>query len=120
MEERGEERVIQYFKEKENLRVIDKLRSAGLNLEEEKKGSVDLTDERFKNKTFVFTGKLENFSRDEAKEAVEERGANVTNSVSKNTDYVVAGDDPGSKYKKAKELNVKVLSEQEFVKMLEN
>lgn len=118
--EKTAESVIQYFGEKENLKVIDKLRNAGLNFEEEKKGNVGLIDERFKDKTFVFTGKLEHFSRDEAKEIAERRGANVTNTVSKNTDYLVAGDDPGSKYKKAKELNVKILSEQEFIKMLEN
>ena len=117
--EKTAESVIQYFDEKENMKVIDKLRSAGLNFEEAKKESVDLIDERFYDKTFVFTGKLEHFSRDEAKKAAEERGANVTSSVSNNTDYVVAGDDPGSKYDKAKELNVRILSESEFLRMLE-
>ena len=88
-------------------------------LEEEEQEKDIQEDERFNNKTFVFTGKLEHFSRDEAKKAAEERGGIVTSSVSKNTDYVVVGEEPGSKHEKAIQLNIRVLSEEEFLKMLE-
>ena len=72
-----------------------------------------------KGKTFVFTGALELFKRDEAKKLVEGLGARASSSVSKQTDYVVVGVDPGSKYDKAKKLGVTVLSEEEFRKLVE-
>ncbi len=71
----------------------------------------------FNGKTFVLTGRLENFTRDEAAKLIEERGGRISNSVSKKTDYVVAGDDAGSKLDKAKSLNVKVIDEDEFTLM---
>lgn len=116
--EKTAESVMQFFKKDENLKVIEKLRKAGLKFEEEEKEIATQVDEHFKNKTFVFTGTLTHFSRDEAKKAVEERGAKVTSSVSKNTDYVVVGEEPGSKYDKAKELGVRILSEEELLEML--
>ena len=69
-------------------------------------------------KTFVITGTLDRFTRDEAKKMVQSRGGKVTGSVSKKTDYVVAGADPGSKLTKAEELGVTVLSEDEFVELV--
>lgn len=116
--EKTAQSVVQFFKKEENLKVIDKLRRAGLRFEQKKREHPAQEDERFKDKTFVFTGSLERFTRDEAKQLVEERGGKVTNSVSSNTDYVVAGEDPGSKYRKAKELGVKILKEQEFLEMI--
>ena len=76
-------------------------------------------DERFVGKTFVLTGKLENYTRDEAAKLVEDRGGRVSSSVSKKTDYVVAGEDAGSKLTKAETLGVAILSENEFALMLE-
>ena len=70
-------------------------------------------------KTFVLTGSLESMSRDEAKEKIREMGGNVSESISNKTDYLVAGNEPGSKYEKAKELGVKILNEKEFLKILE-
>jgi len=69
-------------------------------------------------KTFVITGTLKNFSRDEAKEVVRAQGGSVSSSVSKQTDYVVAGENPGSKFDRANELGVKVLTEIEFQNIL--
>ena len=71
-------------------------------------------------KTFVITGSLESMSRDEAKEKLRELGASVSSSVSKKTFAVVAGADPGSKFADAQKLNVQILSEQEFLKLLKN
>jgi DNA ligase (NAD+) len=71
----------------------------------------------FSGKSFVLTGSLENFTRDEASRMIKERGGKVSSSVSKKTDFVLVGDDPGSKYDKAKKLGVQILSEKEFQKM---
>ena len=67
----------------------------------------------------MLTGKLAGFTRDDAKEKLQALGAKVAGSVSKNTDYVVCGEDPGSKFEKAKQLGVKVLEEKEFLELVE-
>ena len=77
-----------------------------------------MLDERFAGKTFVLTGKLENYTRDEAAKLIEERGGRVSSSVSKKTDFVVAGEDAGSKLTKAESLGVAVLDEAEFGAMI--
>ena len=77
-----------------------------------------MLDERFVGKTFVLTGKLENYTRDGAAKLIEERGGRVSSSVSKNTDFVVAGSDAGSKLTKAESLGVSVLDEATFRAML--
>ena len=106
-----------FFANDRNQKVIRKLRQAGVRFEEADKSQKQV-DDRFEGKTFVLTGSLENYTRDEASEAIRLRGGKVSGSVSKNTDYVVAGADPGSKLDKARELNVTVLNEDEFRKML--
>lgn len=116
--EKTAESVKQFFTRPENLKVLEKLRNAGLPFQEAVPEKPPATDERFAGKTFVFTGRLEHFSRDEAGELVHERGGVVSNSVSKKTDYVVVGEDPGSKYEKARSLGVRILSEKEFLEML--
>lgn len=105
-----------FFREEKNLGIVQRLREAGVVMENE--GSETGTDERFAGKTFVLTGKLEGFTRSEAASEIEARGGRAASSVSKNTDYVVAGEAAGSKLRKAEELGVPVLSESELVKML--
>jgi DNA ligase (NAD+) len=103
-----------------NTTVLEKLRAAGVPFSEEAPApAAGEADDRFAGKSFVFTGALSRFTRDEAGELVEKRGGKVIKSVSKKTDYVVIGEDPGSKYTIAKELGVTTLTEDEFVKMLE-
>ncbi len=108
--------VVSYFSDDKNKRLIQELKDLGLNMKQSKKDIK--TNEAFLGKIFVLTGKLQYYKRDEAKEIIESLGGKVTNSVSKNTDFVVAGEEAGSKLKKAKDLKITVLSEQGFIKMM--
>lgn len=83
-------------------------------------GQEQLENEMFNNKTFVLTGGLSNITRGEAKELIERYGGTVSNSVSKKTDVVIVGENPGSKYEKAKELNIITWSEQQFSEIIKN
>lgn len=76
--------------------------------------------DNLKGKTFVLTGRLEQYTRQEMKEIIEARGGKVTNSVSKNTDFLLAGKDPGSKLQKAKELGLKILGEEDLQELLDS
>lgn len=107
------ESVYQFFRNEKNLAVIERLKTAGVKLEIDGDANAEL-NENFNGKTFVLTGKLEQFTRDEAAKIIEDFGGRVSSSVSKKTDYVVAGSDAGSKLTKAESLGVKVLSEDEF------
>jgi DNA ligase (NAD+) len=91
------------------------LRDAGVRPKAQKR---EVKSQKLAGKSFVFTGGLANRSREEAGELVQQHGGKVSGSVSKKTDYVVVGTDPGSKYDKAKELGVEVLTEGEFEKLL--
>ncbi|PYV78550.1 MAG: DNA ligase (NAD(+)) LigA [Acidobacteria bacterium] len=99
--------IVEFFDEPKNRELVDELRAAGLTL----KGKKKERGTKLSSKTFVLTGTLANYSRDEAKKMIEDAGGKVTGSVSKKTDYVVAGTDAGSKLDKAKELGVKVIDE---------
>jgi len=110
------ESIENFFKQKENLKVIEKLKKAGVNTKR-KKEEVALKG-KLLGKTFVFTGELNSFTRDEAETLVRRLGGTPTSSVSKKTDYVVVGRDPGSKYDKAKKLGVKIINEEEFKKIV--
>ena len=111
------ESVVGYFADPEHLALIDKLRQAGVLMEE--KQAADLPPQIFAGKTFVLTGALSTLSRDEASAEIEKRGGKAASSVSRKTDFVVAGAEAGSKLTKARELGVTVLTEQEFLAMLE-
>lgn len=111
------ESVHDWFNDEGNRALCDRLRAAGVSTELAG-GAGGEEDERFAGKLFVLTGRLEGMTREEAAAVIEARGGRVTSSVSKKTDYVVAGEDAGSKLDKAKALDVTVLSEDEFKEML--
>ncbi|MGH7493055.1 MAG: NAD-dependent DNA ligase LigA [bacterium] len=110
------ESVTRFFKERKNVATIAKLLKGGVKIRELARPKAP--DQKFTGKTFVFTGALEKFSRDEAERMVDEHGGRASGSVSKKTDFVVAGPGAGSKLEKARELGVKVVSEEEFLKMV--
>ncbi len=107
--------IVTFFRNPENIGVIKRMLESGVSPAEEEKTSGG----RFAGKTFVFTGSLTRFTRDEAKRMVEVEGGHAAGSVSRKTDFVVAGAEAGSKLAKAAELGVKILNEQEFQDMLE-
>ncbi|MGB7464658.1 MAG: NAD-dependent DNA ligase LigA [Candidatus Acidiferrum sp.] len=109
------ESIVEFFSEAANRKLVKKLRDAGVRPTAEKR---EVKSQKLAGKSFVFTGGLANRSREDAGELVQQHGGKVSGSVSKKTDYVVVGADPGSKYDKAKELGVTVLTEGEFEKLL--
>jgi DNA ligase (NAD+) len=104
------ESIVEFFSIAANRKLVERLREAGLTLTGQRKRR----GTKLAGKTFVLTGTLGHFTRDEAKKMIEDAGGKVTGSVSKKTDYVVAGADAGSKLDKAKELGVKVINEEEM------
>lgn len=106
--------ILAWFANPQSRHLIERLRQAGVNMRAEEQGS----DQRFAGKTFVLTGALERFTRDEATEMIEQRGGKAASSVSRKTTYVVAGEAAGSKLRKAQELGITVLSEEEFLDLL--
>ena len=106
--------IVEFFQEPRNRDLVKQLRDAGLTFTGKKKER----GTKLAGKTFVLTGTLARYSRDEAKKMIEDAGGRVSGSVSKKTDYVVAGADAGSKLDKAKELNVKVIGEKEMENLL--
>lgn len=106
--------ILAWFADPQSQHMISRLREAGVNFE----SHVRQEDDRFAGMTFVLTGALSLFTRDEATEKIERFGGKAAGSVSKKTTYVVAGENAGSKLKKANELGIPVLSEEDFLKML--
>lgn len=107
--------IIEFFMQEQTKDLIEKLKNAGVNmncLEEES------DDKRFEGKTFVLTGSLELFTRKEAEDIIEKLGGKTSSSVSKKTDYVLAGEDAGSKLTKAKSLGINIISETDFKEMI--
>src|SRR5262249_3720128 len=102
--------IVQFFAEPRNRELVRELRAAGLKMSGEKKQR----GTKLAGKTFVLTGELENYSREQARKMIEEAGGKVTGSVSKKTDYVIAGPGAGSKLDKAKELGISVINEDQL------
>ena len=109
--------IYEYFHNEENI----KKKKKGLELGIKPENAYTISDNlKLKGKSFVITGTLNEFSRDKAQEILKSLGAKTPSSVSRNTDYVIAGENPGSKLDKAKSLGITVLSEEEFKKMVED
>ena len=110
------ESMARFFREKRNQEVLAKLRQAGVRFEQKK--AARRGPRPLEGKQFVLTGTLPHYSRDEAQRMIEEAGGRVTSSVSKKTDYVVVGSEPGSKLEKARSLGVKTIDEADLLKLL--
>jgi len=107
-----------FFEEPKNRQLIEELRVLGLKFEEESTGE-ETAEKPFDGKTFVITGTLQKFTRDEATAWIEARGGRVSSSVSKKTDYLLAGEEAGSKLRKAESLGVAVISEDDLRRLAE-
>ena len=107
--------IMDWFASPQSQHLIARLKEAGVNMQAEQKGE----DQRFAGKTFVLTGTLDRFTRAEATKMIEDRGGKAAGSVSKKTTYVVAGEAAGSKLRKAQELGVPVLTQEEFLALME-
>lgn len=105
------ESIVSYFKDPDNLQLIEKLKNAGVNMVQEQQ---ETGEQLLAGKLFVLTGTLSKYSRKEAQELIEKLGGKVSSSVSKKTDYVLAGEEAGSKLEKAQALGITVISEEEF------
>ena len=110
---RASESIYNWFRIKENKELIDNLIKQGIDI-----SAPEQISKKLSGKTFVLTGSLEDITRNEAKQRIRFLGGKVSNSVSQKIDYVVKGREPGTKYKKAKELGVKIINEQQFLAML--
>jgi len=115
--ERVAKSIYDWFRNEKNLELIKGLKKAGVKILPPQKRE---KEEKLKGLKFVFTGTLKSMTREEAKEKVRDLGGEVVGSVSKNVDYVIVGENPGSKYEKAKKLGVKTTSEEEFLKMIKH
>ena len=107
--------IFEFFSQPQTKDLLQRLKQANVNMILKEN---ELIDDRFANKTFVITGKLDKYSRDEVEEIIEKHGGKASSSVSKKTDYVLAGEDAGSKLTKAEGLGIKVISEEEFEEMI--
>lgn len=121
--EKTAESILAFFRQEQNIRLIEKLRLAGVRMEEAAVaaaagGGPERDSQPLKGLTFVLTGTLRTMTRNEALEAITALGGRVAGSVSRKTDYVVAGENPGSKYDKARELGVRIITEEEFLRLL--
>ena len=109
--------IYEFFQEKRNCKFIEKLKKVGVEIESQKS---KVKSQKLKGLTFVLTGSLETMTREEAKEKIRILGGEISESVSKKTDFVICGKEPGSKLEKAKQLGLKMLNEQDFLKLLKS
>ena len=109
------ENIAAWFAQPQSKHLVERLRAAGVNFESLR----TVTDDRFAGKTFVLTGALSKFTREEATDKIELFGGKAAGSVSKKTSYVVVGENAGSKERKARELGIPILSEDDFLQMIE-
>ncbi len=107
--------IFDWFRNKKNIDLLNRLEKTGVKIET---AGLQTTDYRLQGLTFVLTGSLKSTSRDQAKQKIRDLGGEISGTVSKKTDYVIAGSEPGSKYERAKKLNIKILNEKEFLKLI--
>ena len=107
--------IYEWFRQERNVKFIEKLGKTGIKITGAEKKAKKL---KLKGITFALTGTLEKMARNEAKNKIRELGGDISETVSKNVDYVIVGKEPGSKYSKAKKLGVKILAEEEFLRLL--
>ncbi len=107
--------IYEFFKQDQTIDLINRLKEANVNMEELENENID---NRFEGKTFVLTGALEKFTRKEASDLIEKHGGKTSGSVSKKTDYVLAGEDAGSKITKAQSLGIEIITEEQFEEMM--
>ncbi|MBU2598435.1 MAG: NAD-dependent DNA ligase LigA [Actinobacteria bacterium] len=107
--------IVNFFKQSSNKKIIEKLKRAGLLMERE---VIEELPQLLEEKSFVVTGKLTGYTRDEITELIKSLGGKVSSSISKKTDYVLVGEEPGSKFEKAKKLKLKIITEKEFNKLI--
>ena len=107
--------IVEFFAQEQTKDLINRLKNAGVNTKYLKEGS---TDNRFEGKTFVITGTLEKYTRKEVEDLIENLGGKVSSSVSKKTDYLLAGEDAGSKLTKAQNIGTTIITEEDFEKMI--
>ena len=105
----------EFFRQEQTIDLISKLKQAGVNMNAIETEDID---DKFEGKTFVLTGSLEQFSRKEASDLIEKHGGKVSSSVSKKTDYVLAGEEAGSKLTKAQSLGIEIITEEQFKEMM--
>jgi len=110
------ESILAFFRQEANRDIIEELRRAGVRLEEE---AVELRERPLSGQEFVITGRLETFPRSEVEARIKELGGSVGSSVTRKTTHLVVGAEPGSKLERARALGTKVLSEEEFLRLLE-
>jgi DNA ligase (NAD+) len=114
--EKSAESLVSWLGSKENMKVLERMNDLGVEVLISHRPQTE--SHKLGGKTFVLTGELDGFTRDEAKDMIRKAGGDISASVSRKTDFVVAGNDPGSKYDKARELGVKVIGEEDFKKMI--
>ena len=105
-----------WFKNKKNSEFLEKLKEAGVKIQYQKS---KIKNQKLQGLTFVLTGSLETLAREKAKEIIRQLGGDISESVSKNTNFLIAGKEPGLKYEKAKKLGVKIINKEEFLKIVQ-
>ena len=109
------ESIFNFFKDKKSLEFLENLKKAGIEIEYQK---LKIEYQKLKDLKFILTGTLKTITRNEAKEKIRFLGGDISESVSKNIDFMVVGSEPGSKFEKAKRLGIRIIEEKEFLKMI--
>ena len=117
--EKSAKSLFDWFNKEANLEMLKKMETLGVTVFSEIQPAGE-KNSNFKDKTFVLTGALSGFTRDEIKDIIRKEGGKISSTVSAKTDFVIVGEDPGSKYEKAKKLEITILNEKSFRKMIQS